>query len=205
MIEEIWKDIKEYEGLYQVSNLGRVKSLERKYFSGKNHNICKIAESKLLKLRLDKNGYLVTGLSKNGKQAYVRVHRLVAEAFIPNPNNYPQVNHKDENKENNNVDNLEWCTAKYNNNYGTRKEKASKSSKGKYNKGLEKSINIIRKKVLCITTGKEFNSIIEASNFYNIDNSSISSVCKGKRKSCGKLSDGTPLVWKYIDNSEVND
>lgn len=101
---EIWKDVVGYEGLYQISNLGRVKS---------------VRQNKLMSLKRCQ-GYLRVGLRHRGKeQRSYFVHRLVAEAFIPNPHNYPQINHKDECRTNNNVENLEWCTAKYNCNYGT--------------------------------------------------------------------------------------
>ena len=110
---EIWKDIKGYEGLYQVSNLGRVKSFQ-------NHRVF------IRKQSHNKKGYLVLVLSKNNKNIQCRVHRLVAEAFLPNPNNYPCINHKDESRTNNTVDNLEWCTVQYNNYYGTRIDKIRK-------------------------------------------------------------------------------
>jgi hypothetical protein len=110
---EIWKDIKGYEGIYQVSNLGRVKSLNY-------HREC---YEKVLNQSTNKHGYLLAALCKNSNAKFFSVHRLVAQAFIPNPFNLPQINHKDENKKNNSIDNLEWCTAKYNNNYGTRKER----------------------------------------------------------------------------------
>ena len=99
MEQEMWKDIEEYNGEYQVSNLGRVKSF-------KNN------KEKLLKpffTKTNQEGYLVVNLCQNNKRKIKLVHRLVAEAFIPNPNNFPFINHKDEDKTNNNVDNLEWC------------------------------------------------------------------------------------------------
>ena len=112
-MKEIWKDIKDYEGHYQVSNLSRVKSI-------------KFGKERILKPVTDRHGYLIVGLWKNNKQKTYKVHRLVAEAFLPNPDNLPQVNHKDENPLNNNVNNLEWCNSKYNNTYGTRIERISK-------------------------------------------------------------------------------
>ena len=120
-MEEIWKDIKEYEGLYQISNLGRVKRLK---FINRHLNFKK---ERILKPYKDggKN-YFIIALYKNGKREYKQIHRLVAEAFIPNTNNFPLVNHKDENKTNNYVNNLEWCTCKYNTNYGTSRLKMSK-------------------------------------------------------------------------------
>lgn len=110
---EIWKDIKGYEGLYQVSNLGRVKSLN--YLGHHKEMIKKPSLQK--KTTMKSSQYYQTVLYKNGKAKTVTVHRLVAEAFIPNPDNLPQVNHIDHNPLNNKVDNLEWCTAKYNSNH----------------------------------------------------------------------------------------
>lgn len=107
MIER-WLPINGYEGLYEVSSNGKVKSLKKGIF---------------LKTETLPSGYLRVYLTKNKNSRHFMVHRLVAEAFIPNPDNLPQVNHKDEVKTNNSVDNLEWCTAKYNNNYGNRKER----------------------------------------------------------------------------------
>ena len=112
---EIWKDIKGYEGLYKVSNYGNVKSLNY------NHT----GKERLLKPKIE-TYYRIT-LSNYGVVKLYLIHRLVAEAFIPNPDNLPQVNHKDENKHNNHVYNLEWCTNKYNLNYGTVKEKIAKA------------------------------------------------------------------------------
>lgn len=120
-MEEIWKDIEGYEGLYQVSDLGNVRSLK---FSGGN-------KVKLLKQNTNR-GYKQVTLRKNGKMKTCKVHRLVAMAFISNPNNYKEVNHKDENPSNNDVSNLEWCTSEYNKNYGTRNERASESKRGKH-------------------------------------------------------------------------
>lgn len=111
-MKEEWKDIPNYEGLYQVSNFGRVKSFRR---STKFH--CQ--NEYILKPNIASHGYAqVTLYNKTVRHKFL-VHRLVADAFIPNPNNLPQVNHKDENRLNNSADNLEWCTAEYNNAYGT--------------------------------------------------------------------------------------
>ena len=107
MTTEIFKPIKNYEKEYQVSNLGNIKSTKT---------------GKLLKPETLKNGYLRVDLYHPGEKrgTHKLVHRLVAEVFVPNPNNYPHINHKDEDKTNNNVENLEWCTPGYNNRYGTR-------------------------------------------------------------------------------------
>lgn len=130
-MEEIWKDIKDYEGFYQVSNLGNVKSLERKVNSKIKNNNFVIKKEKILSKTKLNNGYEQVHLSKEGITRKKQVHRLVAEAFIPNPDNLPQINHKDEDKTNNSVfmnddgsidsdkSNLEWCTAKHNVNHGT--------------------------------------------------------------------------------------
>lgn len=115
--EEIWKDIIGYEGLYQVSSLGRVRSLDRYVVDSLENR--RFYKGKVLSPVKDTDGYLKVGLSYNGKCKKCLVHRLAAQAFIENFDNLPEVNHKDEDKTNNNVDNLEWCTAKYNSNYGT--------------------------------------------------------------------------------------
>lgn len=198
-MEEIWKDIKGYEGLYQVSTLGRVKSIS-------------YGKEKILVLTprtgSNKRKEVKVTLCKNGKRKYFLVHRLVAEAFIPNPNNVPQVNHKDENSINNIVTNLEWCTSKYNCNYGTRNERLAKANEGKIvseetkkklsivNKGRHEGANNSNaKKVLCVTTGEIFNTIKEAEEYYCCNN--VSACCRGVQKSAGKLDDGTRLVWRY--------
>lgn len=179
---EEWRDIVGYEGLYQVSDLGRVKSLPRlkRNFNvnTKRFDIITIPE-KIRKPQLTKYGYYRIGLTKNSKQVYHSVHRLVAEAFIPNSKNLLQINHKDENKTNNCVDNLEWCTAVYNANYGTRNKRSA-----------EKQI----KPIMCIETGVIYNSLTEASKKTGISKGNISSVCN-HRKWC-KTAGG--YHWEYI-------
>ena len=117
MTEEIWRPVVGYEGLYEVSSYGRVRSLDR--YDSKNHFI----KGRILKLSDDGRGYLFVQLSSNGKVKKFLVHRLVAIAFIPNPDNLLEVNHRNEDKSNDNVDNLEWCTRKYNINYGSRTDR----------------------------------------------------------------------------------
>ena len=126
-MEEIWKNIKGLTG-YQISNLGRVKSLAKNIVKG---NIIQHRNERILTPHLNIDGYLCININYNHKNRKYFIHRLIAENFIPNPNNYPCINHKDENKLNNSISNLEWCTFKYNVNYGTamqrRIEKQSKS------------------------------------------------------------------------------
>lgn len=109
----IWAPIKGFEELYEISTSGQVRALEKTDKYGRKRT------AKFLRAHKKKNGYLNVGLYKNGKSTYKLVHRIVAETFLENPNNLPCVNHKDENKTNNTINNLEWCDSKYNNNYGT--------------------------------------------------------------------------------------
>lgn len=162
MKKEIWKDILGYEGLYQVSNFGRVKSF-------------KFGKERILKPGTNKYGYLIVILCKNGKVKHFYVHRLVAEAFIPNPHNYPCVNHKDECKTNNNVTNLEFCTYTYNNNYGTKIERISK------NRDTSKYFKPILQYTLDGVFVREWKSIAEAGrNGFNQGH--ITDCCRGVRK-----------------------
>ena len=126
-MQEIWKDIEGYEGLYQVSNFGRVKSLDRYVLRNGNSLFVK----GIVWSQLNNRGYLAVRLCNSGKYKNYLVHRLVACAFVENLNNYTEVNHIDENKHNNHFDNLEWCDRKYNVNYGSRADKFSNSMKGK--------------------------------------------------------------------------
>lgn len=151
---EVWKDIIGYEGLYKVSSFGRIYS-------------CHMGRGK--KLQVDDEGYLRIALSKDGFTKRFGVHRLVAIAFIPNPNNYMIVNHKDEVTGNPNVDNLEWCTHKYNMAYSN----VSKSM-GEVEQWTKDDILI-----------RTFTSAEEGSYITGIDNSNILKACHGKRKSAG--------------------
>lgn len=178
-MNEIWKDIKGYENCYQVSNLGNVRSVSRVIQSKNGHGIMECTfQGKILSLGLNKKGYLSVGLSKNGKGKTYRVHRLVAEAFIPNPMNLPQVNHKDENTANNRVENLEWCTNKYNINYGNWKKHQSeiRINHPRYSKRvkqIDEDGNVIM----------IFPSISEAKRITGI--SHIGTVANGKRNTSG--------------------
>lgn len=191
---EEFRDIQEYEGLYQVSNLGRVKSL-------------KYGKEKILKGGKDKQGYIYVILCKEGKKNNFRVHRLVCETFIPNPNNYQCVNHKDEDKTNNNVNNLEWCNQNYNVNYGTgiqrrvantdwKKKVENTDYKEVGRKSAEKLLNRKdqSKPVLQYTKDNEFvkewksTNECERNGFYK---SAVSKCCNGK------LNSHKGFIWKY--------
>ena len=114
---EEWKDIPGYEGFYQVSNLGVVRSVD--HFVNSKNGSTALKKGKVIAQKKNIYGYMEVHLSRLGKCSSVRVHRLVASAFIPNPEGLPYVNHKDEVKSNNVVTNLEWCDGRYNTNYGT--------------------------------------------------------------------------------------
>lgn len=192
-MKEEWRDVVGYEGLYQVSNWGRIKSLSR--IDARGHK----RKEKILKVSINKYGYKVISLYKNSKEKKYFVHRLVAEAFIPNPDNLPEVNHiidDYEHRSDNRVENLEWCTRDYNVNYGDRNKRQSKSMKGKFlgNK------NPKSRKVRCITTDEVFDTIKEAGEKYNIAYQNICKCCRGKYKSAGKHPiTKEKLVWEYVE------
>ncbi len=186
---EIWKDIEGYEGYYQISNLGRVKSLKRVIL--KSDGKTKTIPERIRATHKDHLGYERLCLQKDGKQELKKIHRLVAIAFIPNPDNLPVVNHKDENPSNNKVDNLEWCTQKYNSNYGTRNEKLSLNHTGLVSKR--------KLKVKCIETGIIYDSLTEAAISANVSITRICSVCKGKRKTTGGYH------WEYVRGNDSNE
>lgn len=172
-MEEIWKDIKGYEGLYQVSNLGRVKRVGRK--------ILKQQKSK---------GYLRVWLSKNDKPKWYLVHRLVAEAFIANPNNYPVVNHLDCNPSNNIKENLEWVTHYENVHH---KPTSNKRSESMTNGKKSKRINQYSLDGEFI---REWPSTMEIERQLKLSHSNISACCLGKYKQV------SGSVWKYADNKK---
>lgn len=164
-MKETWKDVAGFEGLYRISNYGNLLSLPRKKCIGG-----------IKKPWSDKDGYLCAALYKDGKSYTKKIHRLVAEAFIDNPNSWPQVNHKDEVKTNNHADNLEWCTNLYNQYY---KEKWKKTNKA-----------IIQMDA----NGKEiarYESLRQASEMTGIISTSISQAANGRTYSAGKFK------WKY--------
>ena len=186
MQKEIWKDVVGYEGRYMVSNLGNVKSVIFKK-NGKEKN---------LKL-LDGKDYLQVRLRKDGKGKTLKVHRIVAKAFLDNPNNYNVVNHKNWNKHDNRAENLEWCSYSYNNWYlPNRKEpmpmpKAKAKKENGYKNGNKSFAK--PKQVICLETGDVFASISEAARNTNVEQSNISRCLRGRQRTCGGYH------WKYAN------
>ena len=176
---EVWKDVVGYEGLYKVSNKGNIYSVERIGINGRKLG------GIILKPRYDRNGYLQVGIYKNGKQKSKTVHRLVAEAFIPNLNGFLEINHIDEDKINNHVKNLEWCTREYNINHGERTEKVTQK--------LSKKVRAINIKTGEVIT---FNSTAEARG-KGYASSNVSVACRGVYKSPnGNLVGGDGRTYK---------
>lgn len=174
---EIWRDIKDYEGLYKISNLGRIKSLTHyvKHFRGG----LRLVNGRILTLILDSNGYYIVKLSKNGIIKKYNVHRLIAETFLPNPNNLPQVDHINRIRIDNRIENLRWVDLTIQNE----------------NRDLTPAILTSSKPVeqyLLNELIKKYPSAAEASRITNIDSTSIRMCCNGKRKSAGGY------IWKYV-------
>ena len=170
MIEE-WRDIKGYEKLYQVSNLGRVKSLPKFHRTSKFYSsIGYMSKEKILKPLKQSCNYLQVDLCDiNGKRRKKYIHKLVAEAFIPNPNNYKYVNHKDEKKTNNKIDNLEWCSFDYNLNYGTRNARIKISHLKRNIEQLQQEKQQLERALLDIKEYIENNNLYEEEYEYNYD------------------------------------
>ena len=156
----MFKNIAGFNNQYQINTEGQIKN----------------SKDKILSQSISNSGYYRVHLCKDGKAKWYAVHKLVAQTFIPNPLHLPEVNHKDENKLNNNVDNLEWCNSKYNTNYGARNKRISKTkTNNTYN----------TKQVLCVETGIIYPSIMEAQRQTGIFNTAIGKECKGERKTAG--------------------
>ena len=178
-MSEVWRDVVGYEGLYQMSDQGRVKSLERKVRHWRGGE--RIQKERILKPITDHYGYQVVNLYTGGKQKMLSVHRLVCQAFHENPDNKPQVNHIDENKTNNCANNLEWCTYEENNNHGTRNERSAKA--------LSKPIG---QYTLDGELVKTWSSVSEAQRQTGFSRGNISQAANGKYKN----SHG--FIWKYV-------
>ena len=174
--KEIWKDIEGFEGLYQISSMGRVRSLG----NGKSNN-SNYSKERILKAMKDRGGYLHVQLWKDGKAKWYLVHRLVAEVFLDNPKGYNEVNHINEDKSDNRADNLEFCSRSYNINYGTRNQKISKP------------VIAIDKRTGLIV---EFPSAMEAERCTSIYHGSIIKCCQGKLNSCGGF------YWMFVNNND---
>lgn len=170
-MNEIWKDIEGYDGLYKISNMGNVKSL-------------KYGKERILKpAKVD--GYLRVCLCKNSKYKWFKIHRLVAEAFLDNPYNLPEVNHKDEDKSNNNVDNLEWCSRQYNINYGTGHQRSTETQT---NGSKSKTVYQYTLDGVLVA---EYPSIMEAQRQLGFNQGYICNCCNGRfNKAYG-------YIWKY--------
>lgn len=156
---EVWKPVPNYEDLYEVSNTGKIRSLCGRY-----------GHLNELKQCIGSKGYLLVTLCRKGKQKTTNVHRIVATVFIPNPNGYPCINHKDLNKQNNMVNNLEWCSYTHNNTFAERAKRSGEK------RGLP---------VKCVETGAVFYCAYEASRKTGIRQSGISMCCNGKLKTSG--------------------
>lgn len=173
-----WRPVAGYEGLYEVNNLGEVRRLEGKVLMKDGH--IKTVKERILKPSLAGRGYPYVNLSKYGVSHLVSIHRLVAIAFIPNPDNLPQVNHKNENKTDNRVENLEWCTNLYNMTYNDRHIRAGLAERGK--------VAHNRKEVIQYTLDGQYvasySSVVECANNLGCSESGIRAVIYGKHKSC---------------------
>ena len=183
MKNEIWKDVAGYEGLYQVSDQGRVKSLERTFIDKIGRE--RYVKECILKPAMDKGGYLRVGLCDGEKRKTFKVHRLVCEAFHENPDNKPQVNHINEDKADNIACNLEWATARENSNFGTRNERIGKKSA------------ITKSKPICQYTLDEkivkiWASLAEVKRGTGFSQGNISQAANGNRKTA------YGFRWKYV-------
>ena len=189
--KEIWRDIQGYEGYYMVSNMGRVRSVERTIWnSGKG--CYKTVHERILKPGKTNTGYLFVFLHKDGKAKFYTVHQLVGNAFLSNPQGYKELNHIDEDKTNNNADNLEWCSRSYNCSYNDRAKKAGKKLAEKLRNHPKKSKPVIAiHKINGLIL--EFPSAHEAERQTGINQGNITKCCKGKKESIGGF------YWYYAN------
>jgi hypothetical protein len=181
-LNEEWRPVKNYEKYYMVSNFGNVKALKREWVQRHYSNSVShyVKEEKLMKLQEQRNGYLVIGLKKEGKQIKKLVHRLVAEAFLENPNNYKYINHIDGDPKNNNVKNLEWCTQSYNIQYAYNMNRKIPPNEKKVEQVDAKTNQRIQ----------VYRSAAEAERITGFNN--ISACCRGVRQMAGGCK------WRYI-------
>lgn len=186
-IIELWRPIEDYEGIYEISNKGRVRScaVSNRWKNSKN--------LVLLKPRVNKYGYVSISLYKNGKGRTFNIHRLVAKAFIMNPINLPIVNHRDENRTNNSVHNLEWCTYKYNNEYNDRKKRAVAHTD--YSKRPKKKGKPILQYTLDGKLLNRWESAKDVEEVKGLGRKNISCCLRGKSKSA------YGFLWKYAENN----
>jgi hypothetical protein len=186
MEKEEWKDIEKFEDYYKISSIGRVLSLDRRVKSPRG-GFRRVGE-RILKTRIDKYGYDTVILRKEGKDKHFTIHRLVAMSFIKNINNYPCINHKDEDKENNFYKNLEWCSVKYNNLYNKRQEKITKKLRAK------KLGKPIEQYDLNGTFIKEFSSLRVMYREVKFSRQLVREACLGIRDNY------KGYIWKYKKN-----
>lgn len=174
--EEVWMDIKGYENKYQISNYGRVKSKERKKWNGRGFVSMKPSILRLCLLKT-KGGYFYVSFHNKSGAPTIKpfIHRLVAEAFIPNQNNAPCINHKNENSRDNRVCNLEWCTYAYNNTYGTAQTRAQLT---RADRGFSKAVGVFDNKGNLL---KRYISIGQAAKNLGINKATLSYYIQGKR------------------------
>ena len=186
--DEIWKNIDGYEGLYKISNIGNVKSLSKFIINSPNGVSGFQTEERILLPQVDKKGYLYYQLYKENKRKCFKAHRLVAIHFIPNPENLPQINHKDEVKTNNTVENLEWCTNSYNHWYGTVRKRIGDKNTNHPSKSTP--INQFSLDGYLIKT---YPSMQEAQR-QGFQQSGISRCCDKKQKQ------HKGFIWRYADD-----
>lgn len=167
---ELWKEVLGYDILYEVSNLGRVRT---RYHVNEGYT----TQYRYVEPNDNGNGYLRFNFKLNGRQKTAYLHRLVADAFVDNPKGYNEVNHKDENKHNNCADNLEWCEHNYNCLYGTR---------------IERSAEKCSRSVRCCDTNETFKSLGDAAKHYGIGVTALSNHLNGRSRSC------VGYTWEYV-------
>lgn len=187
-MQEIWKDIEGFEGLYQVSNLGRVKALKRSFVIG-NGGIVKHEEN-ILKERKYKSGYCYVGLYKNGKEKKFKIHRLVAQAFIPNPENKPEIDHVNTVRDDNRVENLRWCTRKENFANPITHERRKINIEILHSLKYKPVLQYSKEGILVA----RYDSATHAARLNGFSQQNISHCCLGKRKSA------SGFIWCFAED-----